>query len=66
MGQKNPNHSEYSEIKFNTNKDLESLNLNPSDYSNVKSILDTYISEIEYWKIKHERLLKKIKDIVCY
>jgi hypothetical protein len=66
MEQKNLNHQEYSEIKFDVNKDLEVLNLNSSDYSKVKSILDTYISEAEYWKIKHERLLKKIKDIVCY
>jgi ribosomal protein S18 len=66
MEQKNLNHSEYSEVKFNVNKDLEQLNLNSSDYYKVKQILDTYISEAEYWKIKHERLLKKIKDIVCY
>jgi hypothetical protein len=66
MEQKNLNHQEYSEIKFDVNKDLELLNLSPSDYSKVKLILNAYISETEYWKTKHERLLKKIKDIVCY
>lgn len=66
MEQKNLNHSEYDNVKFDADKDLEHLKLSQSDYSNVKSVLNTYISEIDYWRTKHERLLKKIKDIVCY
>jgi predicted glycosyl hydrolase (DUF1957 family) len=54
------------DTNFNLEEDLKKLNLNPSQEKDVEFIMKTYLDEMNYWKTKHETLLKKIKGIVCY
>lgn len=51
-------------ITFDPIEDLNNLN---SINNNEKylSLLKIYSEELNYWKIKHNRLQKKIQDIVC-
>lgn len=51
-------------ITFNPIEDLNNLN---SIDNNEKylSLLKVYSEELNYWKIKHNKLQKKIQDIVC-
>ena len=51
-------------ITFNPIEDLNNLN---SINNNEKylSLLKIYSEELNYWKIKHNKLQKKIQDIVC-
>jgi hypothetical protein len=53
------------EIKFDAESDLDSLNLSSENYKIIYPILKAYSDELSYWKIKHDRLIKKIQDIVC-
>jgi hypothetical protein len=51
-------------ITFDPIEDLNNLN---SINNNEKylSLLKIYSEELNYWKIKHNKLQKKIQDIVC-
>jgi len=53
------------EVTFDPKIDLETLNLSSENYDKIYFLLRTYSDELNYWKIKHDRTIKKIQNIVC-
>jgi len=50
-------------LTFNGNEDIKNTDL--SNHEEVKNLIISYSDELNYWKVKHNRLVKRIQDIVC-